>query len=122
MKINEYLSAAIFFEDTPDATDKQKAELVKEHLISEGCFCKYNLARYKTYQNCISQHIQGLPSYINIPFNYCEILELAKKLGTLPENATEKQEDKILANYWNYMAFKIIQWCNKNEVSLLNQI
>ncbi len=121
MTIQNYLSEAIFFEDMPTATDKEKAELFKKSLYSEGCFDTYNLKMFGSYQNCLSNHLQGLPSYINIPFNYCDIIELAKKLGSLPENSTEKQEDKICANYWKYMSAKVIQWLKKHKVSITDE-
>lgn len=122
MTIQNYLSEAIFFENIPTATDKEKAELFKKSLYSEGCFDTYNLKMFGSYQNCLSNHLQGLPSYINIPFYYCDIIELAKKLGSLPEKSTEKQEDKICANYWNYMAVKIIQWLKKHKVSITDEV
>jgi hypothetical protein len=100
----------------------------KKYLLSDNstCLCGFiqnkqrpkHLKRYKTYQNCLSNHLQGLPSYINIPFYYCDIIELAKKLGSLPEKATEKQENKICTNYFNYMSAKLIQWARKHKVNL----
>jgi len=44
--------------------------------------------------------------------NY-KILELAKKWGSLPENPIEKQEDKILNNYWAFMAFQTLKLIEK---------
>lgn len=60
-------------------------------------------------QKALAEWLQGLPSAINIEFYNHKILELAVKWGSIPENATEKQEDKILDNYWNFMANKIGQ-------------
>lgn len=118
MTIQKFLSDAIFFEDMPNLTNEQKARMLKITLHSEGCFDPYNLRRFKTYQNCLSEHLRGLPSYIDLPVYYCDIIKLAKKLGSLPENATEKQEDRTCKNYWNYMAAKLIQWCKKHKVNL----
>lgn len=122
MKIQDFLSEAIFFEEMPNLSNTEKAEQLKKSLYSEGCFNAYNLKIYKTYQNCLSNYLQGLPSYINIPFYYCDIIELAKKLGSLPEKSTEKQEDKICANYFNYMSAKLIQWAKKHKVSLTDEV
>lgn len=60
-------------------------------------------------QKALAEWLQGLPSAINLPFYNHDILKLAVKFGSLPENATEKQEDKILDNYWDFMANKIGQ-------------
>ena len=103
MNIQDFLSSAISFDDMPNLTNAEKAEQLKKSLYSEGCFDAYNLKRYKTYQNCLSNHLQGLPSYINIPFYYCDIIELAKKLGSLPEKATDKQENKICAHLFLFI-------------------
>ena len=46
--------------------------------------------------------LQGLALDIEY-YNY-DILELAKMMGSVDKNLTEKQEDKIVLNYWNFMA------------------
>lgn len=60
-------------------------------------------------QKAIAEWLQGLPSAINIDFYNHEILKLAVKWGSIPENATEKQEDKILDNWFNFIANKMGQ-------------
>lgn len=57
--------------------------------------------------------LQGLPTCFNIEFENYKILELAKSWETLPENPTEKQEDKILNNYWHFIANKTMLLINK---------
>jgi len=47
--------------------------------------------------------------------NY-KIIEIAKKSGSLPKNATQNQEDRVLENYWNFMASKTFQLFNKYGV------
>jgi len=46
---------------------------------------------------------------LHIAFNNHDILELAKDYGSISNNATEKEEQKILDNYWVFMANKLIQ-------------
>ena len=70
--------------------------------------CQWNIDRVGE-QEALTDWLRGLPSAINIEFTNYEILKLAHKWGSIPENATEKQEDKILDNYWNFMANKIGQ-------------
>ena len=62
----------------------------------------------------ITEWLQGLPSAINIEFMNHEILELAKRLGSLPMDPTTAQEDKILENYFNFMANKLHQLFKSN--------
>ena len=61
--------------------------------------------------------LQGLPSVLTIPFYNVEIIEIAKKWGSLKMNATEKQEDKILLNYWRFMANQLLQLFNKKKLN-----
>jgi len=77
--------------------DKEKLEEVFFSEYGHG-------AKSKGLQKAVEDWLRGLPSCIDIPFYNGDILTLAKSWGTLPENATEKQEDKILDNYWPLMA------------------
>ena len=64
----------------------------------------------------IADWLMGLPSSLNIVFNNHDILRLAKKWGSIPQDATEKQEDKILENYWRFMASKTLQLFTKYKL------
>lgn len=59
--------------------------------------------------NAIREWLQGLPGGIAIPFMNYEILQYAKQIGSLREDATEREEDKILDNWWNLCAVKLHQ-------------
>lgn len=54
-------------------------------------------------------YLQGLGGCLSIAFNNYDILELAKDYGSISNNATEKEEQKILDNYWLFMANKLMQ-------------
>ena len=62
--------------------------------------------------------LQGLPTVISIVFYNYDILQLAKLWGSLSDNPTERQEDKILENYWHFMAAKIGQLFRTSEKTL----
>ena len=83
--------------------DNEKIEFLRDTFQSEYGFA---IQRYGI-QGAIKEWLQGLPSCINIAFYNYDILILAREWGSLKEGATEKQEDKILDNYWNYIASKI---------------
>ena len=51
----------------------------------------------------------GLPSVINIEFRNHAIIEIAKEWNSIPATATERQEDKILGNWFNFIANKFFQ-------------
>jgi len=67
-------------------------------------------------QRAFKEWIMGLPSSFNLEFNNYDILKLAKKSGSLPENATDKQEDRVLENYFNFMTAKTFQAFRKYKV------
>jgi len=69
-------------------------------------------------QRALEEWFRGLPSVFSLPYNNYDIIQLAKQWGSLPNNATERQEDKILDNYWKFMAAKTLQLMRKNKISI----
>lgn len=98
-------------------TEKEKLQFVAECFKSEYCFSA-NLKYYGTYQNTLANWFMGLPSSINIEYRNHAIIEIAKKWGSIPEDATEEQEDKILSNWFNLIAFKTLQLFKKHNISI----
>ena len=66
----------------------------------------WQLERYGVTK-ALTEWLQGLA--LPIDYNYYDIIQLAKDWGSIPENATEKQEEKICDNYWSFMANKLNQ-------------
>lgn len=91
-------------------TTKEKLEFLKERFQSEYGYAINRIG----YQDAMRDWYQGLA--IDIPFYNNDIIELAKKGGSLPQNATEKQEDKIIENYWSFMARKTLGLFRKYKV------
>lgn len=121
-RVNAYILAAIDSEgydlEKQPETDKEKLQFLADTFKRE--FMHDNALRYYgTYQNCFANWLMGLPSCFNIAFENYRILEIAKEWGTLPKDATEKQEDKVLSNWFNLIAFKTMRLCQANYVSLL---
>ena len=50
----------------------------------------------------MTKWLQGLN--LNIPYWNNEIIPLAKKMGSVDDSITLKQEQKIIENYWSFMA------------------
>lgn len=63
-------------------------------------------------QNAVKEWLSGLPSSCNIEYRNHAILELAVKWGSLLEDYTEHRADKILENWFNFMASRIVQLFN----------
>jgi hypothetical protein len=88
-------------------TDKQKIDFVYDTFKSEYA---HNIAYFNHNEPlAFADYLAGLPSCINIEFRHYYILEMAKQWGSIPENATEKQEEKILSNWFHYVANNFFQ-------------
>jgi hypothetical protein len=96
--------------DVELTTDKQKIDFVYETFSSEYSYTIEHFKRAGISETRIfADYLAGLPSCINIEFRNYYILEMAKQWGSIPENATEKQQDKIIFNWFNYIAINFFQ-------------
>ena len=100
-----YFLEVIKSQDLPEdiKTDKEKVNFIFERFNSEYNHAN-NIRRQPNFQLRFAEWLQGLA--INLPYNYNDILELAKKLL---ETDQLKNEDTIINNYWSFMAFQIIK-------------
>lgn len=96
-------------------TDAEKLVFVLNCFNKEVNY-ENNKRRIPNLQLRFADYLMGLPSCITIDFEYYKILQIAKLWESIPENATEKQEDKILSNWFNFISAKFFQLCNKNKV------
>ena len=103
-KIFKYILECIDSEDENLKTPKQKIDHFFNRFESEFNY-KNNQLRHPNFQDRIANYLMGLP--FNFEFENYKILQLAEELHDC--KLTEKEEDRILSNYWNHLAFKIIQ-------------
>lgn len=95
--------------------DKEKIEFLLDTFTKEYCYPQ-NLQRYRTKQEVFRQWCMGLPSCFNIEFENYKILELGKKWSFIKEDATERQEDEFINNYWNRLYMNVMQVARKHKV------
>ena len=110
-KIYSYILEAIdpeAYGETAE-TEQEKLAFFMTHFRNEYDF---SIERYGEHK-ALSVYLSGLPSTINIAFMNCDIINIAQEWGSLPENPTEKQEDKILENYFEFMACQIMKLARK---------
>ena len=100
-----YFLEVIKSQDLPEdiKTDKEKVNFIFERFNSEYNPAN-NIRRQPNFQLRFAEWLQGLA--INLPYNYNDILELAKKLL---ETDQLKNENRIIKNYWSFMAYQIIK-------------
>ena len=104
---NQYLLDGISFDgyNLPEPrTNKDKINLFFGVFMSEYGWNMPRIGEYKA----LAEYLSGLPSVIHIDFNNYDILARARKYGSLKPCDGEKQENKLLENYWAFMANKLI--------------
>jgi len=69
----------------------------------------------ESFQKAFSNWLSGLPSVIDLPFYNGDIIELAVKMGSLDKNHTEQQAERIYTNYWNFMAYMVLDMKIKQD-------
>jgi len=110
-KVYSYIMDCIEDPDTELETPKDKIDYVFIEFNRVANY-PYNLQRIPNNQARLADYLMGLP--FGFDFANYRILELAKEWGGLPENATKKQEDRILDNYWSFMALQLLQIKNNS--------
>ena len=97
-------------------TPQQAAKIVYD-LFAEHCFYENNKKRFNGNEVAmIADYMQGLPSFFDVDYTWYEVDLLAVKWGSMPENFTEKQAQKIHDNWFQFIANKLIQIKNGYHV------
>lgn len=94
-------------------TPKQKLQFVKNTFMAEKGNRRISQIGLK---NALKEWLMGLPTAIDIPFTYISIIGLAKASGSLPQDATDSQEQRVIDNYWDYMSNQILRLFRKYKV------
>ena len=116
LKIEEYLLNAISTEGYSQMneinTKKDALNFLYETFKAEYGFNIQRLGQYKAF----SEWLRGLPSVCNIEFMNYEILKLAKEWGQ--DVTTEKQQDKILNQYWDFITWQYFKLFKKYKIEV----
>ena len=59
-------------------------------------------------RSAMTEWLQGLA--IAIPYTYSDIIELAVNMGSIDENPSEELEDRVIENYFSFMANIILSF------------
>ena len=97
-------------------TETEKLQTLKDRFCTEK---GYELNRQnKTVQGVLADWFSGLPTAFNINFYNDDILKVAKYLNKT-KSFTEKEKEKIISEWFNFMANKVIQTARKYGVNFL---
>lgn len=86
------------YDEKPLVTDKDKIKFINNRFNSEYGFMIDRVGK----QKAMTEWLQGLA--LNIEYNNHDILELAKKMGSIPKNPDRKLQERVIENYWAFMA------------------
>lgn len=100
---------------TETLSDAKKLQFIADCIYVE----RFKYQKPTNIADAIANHLQGLPSWLNIPFSNWDILELANSWGYDISNDTKA--DKFLSNYWNCVANLILQLFNKHKITLITK-
>ena len=78
----------------------------------------YNIKRYPNEQTRLAEWLKGLPSVINLPFMYNEILDFYKQVYNM-DSFTYLQKCRLIKNYFNFIAYHLIKLHEKNNNNTL---
>ena len=99
-------------DDVPKTNDRQKLlKYADDRFRDEYGHEIKRVGEHQARQKWLS----GLA--INLPYMGDDIINMAKAQGTLKQNASEKEEDKLLDNYWNFMAMQIHHANKKHKIN-----
>lgn len=117
-ELNDHVFAYILDAISPEAyeatatTDAEKLAFLRDTFLAEY---GWQVARIGVIP-AMREWMMGLPSCYNVDFENYRIIELAKEWGSIPSYATERQEQKILDNWFNLIANKTVQLAKRHKV------
>lgn len=94
-------------------TDEEKFRALFEIYYSE---VGSHSEKQKSRQYALAEWLSGVPSIVSIPVYNWDVIALAQYLGTLPIGATEKEEDRIIENYYPFMGLKLLQIFDRYKI------
>ena len=93
-------------------TDEEIIEYIFERISIDYAWRAEQVGELKA----MTEWLAGLA--LNLPYQYDEIVELAIAMGSIDENPSEKLQDKIVSNEFEFMANIILGFKSKRVKQL----
>lgn len=94
-------------EGEPIHTETEKAKYILDRFYKEYGFQVDRIGK----QKAIAEWLSGLA--LNIEYYNQDIVQLAVDMGSIDPNPSDKLQEKVINNYWSFMARIIILIENK---------
>lgn len=95
-------------EGKPITTEQEKVKYIFDRFYSEYGWNIDRVGKFKA----MTEWLQGLA--LNIEYMNGAIIPLAVKMGSIDENPSEKLQNRVIDNYWSFMA-NVILWFEPKE-------
>lgn len=95
--------------ENPLTTDEEKIKYIFDRFNSEYGWAIQRYGKAKAMRDWLA----GLS--MNIPYMNWDIIELAIEMGSIDPNPTDKIENKVIENYFSFMANIILGFEPKKE-------
>jgi hypothetical protein len=92
-------------------TPEEKLQFLRNTFVREYGF---NIKRMGEVR-ALEEWLSGLPSSINIVFNYYDIEQLGRSLGLLRKNASEKTIEAFTHSWFRNLAVNIYKLWNRKD-------
>lgn len=100
-------------------TEAEKLLFIAETFYNEKIKHHKNwLKYYGSLAGAFSDWLAGLPSSFNIDFEYSKIIQLSKDWGSIPQEASEKQEGKVCENFFPFITAKTFKLMRKHKINI----
>lgn len=108
--IRDYKNVGVQYAYILDSIDFEGSDIEKVKFFFDSFNAERNSAYDKrcfpNLQDRIANYIQGLPTCIGISFSDYDIIQIGKSWGYCN---TDKQAEKFVYNWFNSIAFRLIQ-------------
>lgn len=98
--------------DTERMSDKERIGYFLDTFFDEKV--KYDRRRMCTL-DLLREWLQGLPSAINVAFNYCDIAETGKKMGYCKD---ARSESRFVNSWWDRLSFNILRLAKIYKINM----
>ena len=88
-------------------SDEEKIEYIFDRFSIEYGWALERVGE----QKAMADWLAGLA--LNLPYWYDDIVKLAIDMGSIDENPNEKLQNKVISNYWDFMANIILGFRKK---------
>ena len=120
-EVKKALFAYIIDTINSDVYDIETTTTIDKLTFLLDCFnkefnYKQNKVIYPKLQDRLSEWFMCLPSVFTVDFSNFDIINKGKEFCLLNDESTDRKIDTFIANWFDLIAFNVLDMCRKNNV------